>query len=189
MDEKLDKFFDKLGGFGLYQLFLSFTFLITFFGAYALIVMLSYLTKVPQQYFCTYEGSSEAQICTPADFCSDPTVTSYEPNMDLADSYYNWILKYDLHCASKMKIGIIGSVPFIGWVSTLLFIPRLADVYGRYKIILIGNIVQLLALTMTVFTRSFPLLIVGLLITGMTSSIRVQVSVLFMYENMSRANY
>ena len=170
-------------------MFLSFTFVLTITGVYVLVMMLSYLTKVPQEYFCTYEGSSESEICTPADFCSDPTVTSFEPNMDLADSYYNWILKFDLLCASKMKIGIIGSSPFIGWVSTLLFIPRLADVYGRYKIILIGNIVQLLALTMTIFTRSFPLLLVGLLTIGMTSTIRVQVSVLFVYENMSRANY
>ena len=93
--------------------------------------------------------------------------------MDLADSYYNWILKFDLHCASKMKIGFIGSSPFIGWVSTLLFIPRLSDVYGRYKIILIGNIVQLLGLALIVFSKSFPLLIVGLLTIGMTSTIRV----------------
>ena len=170
-------------------MFLSFTFVLTVTCVFGLLMMMSYLTKVPQEYFCTYEGSSESEICTPADFCSDPSVTSYEPNMDLADSYYNWILKFDLHCASKMKIGIIGSSPFIGWVTTLLWIPRLADVYGRYKIILIGNIVTLLALTMTVFTKSFPLLIASLITMGMTSTIRVQVQILFAYENMSRANY
>lgn len=52
--------------------------------------------------------------------------------MELDDSYNNWIERYDLHCASGFKIGLIGATPFIGWVITLTFLPRLSDaVFGR----------------------------------------------------------
>jgi len=189
LDENLDKLYERLGGFGRYQLFLSITYVFLNKSIMIMVLVLSFLTKVPREYYCTYEGSEETSICKPADFCQDDTVTSFEPNMDLPDSYNNWILKFDLTCASKMKIGMIAASPFVGWVTTLLFIPRLADVYGRYKMMFAGNLVTWSAFSLLIFTDSYHLLITGLFIMGMMSTIRVQVGVLYLYECLTRANY
>ena len=128
---------------------------------------------MPDEYYCTYVGSEESFLCKPEDFCDDPTVTSFEPNMELADSYDNWILKYDLTCSSKMSIGIIASSPFIGWVFTLTFIPRLADVFGRYRIMFVCNLITWAAFVLLMLTQSYAMLIVSLVTLGMTSTSRV----------------
>ena len=72
-------------------------------------------------------------MCTTDDFCNDDAgkYASYEPVMELNDSYNNWIMRYDLHCASGAKIGMIGSSFFLGWALTLMILPRVSDIYGR----------------------------------------------------------
>ena len=97
-----------------------------------------YLEIVPQEYFCVYEDSSDAVSCTPTEFCEDPTVVSYEPNMELSTSYYNFVQKYDLACASKTKMGMIAGSFYIGFVCTLLFLPRYSDAHGRRDLVTYG---------------------------------------------------
>ena len=115
---------------------------------------IAYLEKVPKEYFCVYKGEELGvnRICKPEDFCKDPNVLSYTPNMDLPDSYENWVGKLDLTCASGTKMGFIASAYFIGWISTLLFLPRLSDLYGRQKFLMIGNIVATFAYAGILFT-------------------------------------
>ena len=110
--------------------------------------------------------------------------------MELDDSYYNWILRYDLHCASGTKIGLIGAVPFIGWVSTLLFLPRLSDaLWGRQKMMIVGYLITLLAYTTLVISTTYTLLIASLFVIGAMATIRVQVSVIYLYETLTRNDY
>ena len=81
-------------------------------------------------------GSEEILYkCVPDDFCNDPNVISFKPNMALSDSYDNWVDRFDLTCASKSKIGLIGSAYFMGLICTMVFIPRVSDLYGRVKMI------------------------------------------------------
>ena len=83
--------FNKIGGFGLYQFLLTATYFCLNKSVMLILLSLSYLEKVPREYFCTYEGSDDPVSCKPADFCTDPKVLSYEPNMALEDSYVNWV--------------------------------------------------------------------------------------------------
>ena len=137
---------------------------------------------MPSEYLCTYEGSEKSQICVPEDFCTDPSVTSYEPNMELADSYYNLISYYDLACASKGEIGFITSSSFVGMTAALLFIPRLADVYGRYRIMFINNLFMTLALAVLLISDNYNVLIWCTFIFGATGTARLQVGALYLYE-------
>ena len=97
---------------------------------------LGFLEKVPDEYYCTYADSPNEEVsCKPEDFCDDLSVLSYRPNMDLDDSYTNWISHYELTCYSGGAIGLIASSYFIGWIVTLTFIPRISDLYGRKRLI------------------------------------------------------
>ena len=100
-----------------------------------MVLCMTFLEKMPREFFCVYQGSDEEQICVPEDFCKDSTVVSYKPNMELSDSYVNWISQFDLACASKTKMGLLGTAFFLGWLLTLTFVPRLSDLYGRNTII------------------------------------------------------
>jgi MFS family permease len=49
-------------------------------------------------------------------------------------SLKNWFTGLHLECVSKARIGLIGSTLFAGWALSAIFIPRMADIYGRKKI-------------------------------------------------------
>lgn len=144
---------------------------------------------MPDEYFCTYEGSEEAQSCQPDEFCTDPSVTSYEPNMELADSYNNFILKMDLTCASNMEIGLINSSVLIGTVLALPIIPRLADKYGRYKFMFAANLTGLFAIVLLMITDSYNVLILCFLLLGSSGVARVLVAAQYLYESLSKSDY
>lgn len=144
---------------------------------------------MPKEYFCIYEGSDEPVSCTPKDFCDNPDVVSYEPNWERSDSYDNWISRFDLHCAPKSKIGLIGSSYFSGWAFSLIFLPRLSDLFGRQKILMIGTTINFLAYTMLCLTHNYTILVTSMALFGMMSTIRVQVGVNYMYESVNRSTY
>lgn len=60
-------------------------------------------------------------------------------------------------CVPKWKIGLLGSSYFIGWVLTLLWIPRLADIYGRTKLIQIAMIIDFILFTILLMSKSLNL--------------------------------
>ena len=60
-------------------------------------------------------------------------------------SLHNWVQQYSLECVSNRRIGMIGSMHFIGWVLLLPVVPALADKYGRKWITCTGVVLQVLA--------------------------------------------
>jgi len=187
----VDTLLENSGGFGRFQWFITITYILVNKSTMLILMGMAFLTKVPEEYMCEYQGKEGSpEACKPADFCSDPSVVSYTPNMDLPNAYYNWVLRYDLHCASGTKIGLIGSAPFIGWVLTSTFLPRLSDVYyGRQRMMLFGYIVTFLTYTVMFTSTSYSVLIGCMFVMGLMATIRVQVSVMFLYEIFSRAQY
>ena len=98
------------------------------------LLSLSFGEKAPTEYFCQHvddEPGSELRNCQPADFCENSDFTSFQPDVSHKDYYDNLIGKFNLACASSNKIGLIGSSFFTGWIMTLVFVPRLADIFGR----------------------------------------------------------
>jgi len=57
-------------------------------------------------------------------------------------------------CESKFKIGLIGSMYFIGVVVTLIFIPALSDMFGRKVIFLVTHFIQIVAQIGFIFSSS-----------------------------------
>ena len=156
-------------------------------GINMIVYNLHYLEKVPQEYFCTYSNTpagAEPVSCKPEDFCDDPNLVSYEANMALDDSYDNLVGKLDLVCMSPGKIGFIGSSIFIGWFISLVFVPRLADLYGRKKLMIGGLLGIFLAYTVLMFTESYSLFVAAFFICGVLSTVRIQVCIIYMFENM-----
>ena len=138
-----------------------------------IMISLGFLEKVPNEYFCTYQDSPENEVsCKPVDFCKDPTVLSYRPNMELKESYINWISHYELTCTSGGYIGLIASSFFVGWIGTMVFVPRISDLYGRYRFIQIAMVFQLIGYALLFMTHSYTVLVTAMVIMGMCSTLR-----------------
>jgi hypothetical protein len=73
----------------------------------------------------------------------------------------------DLYCEDKWRIGLLGSMYFVGFVLSG-FILLLADVYGRKKMSIVGTFVSLIWVYGLFFTTEIELAYLWLFLTGLT---------------------
>ena len=87
-----------------------------------------------------------------------------------------------MECAPKAQFGLLGGTFFIGYSISSLFVPRLADLYGRRPVTLINLLAQVLLQCALVFSTSFTLSAILLLAMGLCASGRMQVSYVYLTE-------
>lgn len=79
----------------------------------------------------------------------------------------NLTRKLSLECISDTEMGLIGSCYFIGFMVGALFIPRLADIFGRRWIIIVGLACNVLGVLLIVFASSLGFIYAALIILGL----------------------
>jgi len=101
-------------------------------GNYFCIYGIGFLVQKPE-YCCTFSESGVSRdVCTQKNICRhDPRIQSWEIDWNSEKSLLNWHQTLDLMCSPEWKVGLLGSIYFIGFAATLLWVPRLADMYGR----------------------------------------------------------
>lgn len=95
----------------------------------------------------------------------------------------NWRQKLDLDlCTDIWKPSLIASTFFIGWALTLLWVPRLGDIYGRKQIfaVTMAFSVFLYAILMTTESLNVMILVSGLF--GMLTSVRENIGFIYLVE-------
>ena len=89
-------------------------------------------------------------------------------------------------CESELKIALIGSAFFLGWVSTLLWIPRISDLHGRKKVLTVGLMINFALYTGLIFVTNINLLIGIMFGLGAMRTFNYQLSFVYMIELMPR---
>ena len=181
-DEEYDKTLGRAGGCGIFQIFLFVSMLLNFSAVNFYSYNISFYELMPKQYLCVFSNSTQPIVCQPDQFCNNPDLVSYEVDYNSDGTLRNWATKMDFACESHFKIGLVGSSTFFGWVITLLFIPRLSDVYGRKWFFRGGMIVQAVAYTFIVLTKSINVLIACQFAIGLGSTARCQVGFIYFME-------
>ena len=72
----------------------------------------------------------------------------------------------DMLCESEMKIGLIGSMYFIGVVISTIIAPPLGDSYGRKWVVFVSNTLRVIGLVVIVATTSLYVVYVGEILVG-----------------------
>lgn len=98
------------------------------------------------------------------------------------ESLTNWVQQYDLACVKSSKIGLIGSIYFLGWVISLIILPRVADNFGRKWIYLGGMVLTVVVYTGVLLSNSVNFLIVLQLFGGIATGIRMSMGYVYMME-------
>ena len=96
-------------------------------------------------YLCFESDTSEWYQCTSEVFCEDSSikyVVDYTDRM----SFYNWIVQYNLECASESQLQIITSAFFFGYLLFAYHISRAGDTLSRKWTFLISQYVILASL-------------------------------------------
>ena len=82
-------------------------------------------------------------MCTKRDICNSALPhTDYRAVYD-EETFDNWVDKFELLCLEGYKIGLLGSLFFVGIATSTLFIPALADKYGRKGVTVVSWIIAL----------------------------------------------
>lgn len=92
-----------------------------------------------------------------------------------------------MQCAEKSKFGVLGMMIFIGWTCAAAIIPRLSDLYGRKKVYVINMLIQLVALLIMIFAKSYESMGSGLFLIGACSAGRWTVSYVYLMEFWTEA--
>lgn len=81
---------------------------------------------------------------------------------------HNWATKdkLNLYCEDGELIGLIGSMYFAGWVTSLLFVPAISDKKGRKWFPIVFTAIELVIFTYMYFTHSLTAIIVCMYIVG-----------------------
>ena len=126
----------------LFQVLIIAVYIVTANVAAPLLFGLSFLEKYPKRYECRDQATGEWRSCTREEICARGlSKDDYRPDTNDDEYFDNWVEKYDLTCEPKMKVGLIGSMYFIGLIVFITFIPPLSDRFGR-KWILVATLVQ-----------------------------------------------
>jgi len=85
-------------------------------------------------------------------------------------------------CEPEWKGGLLGSVLYFFWCVSLLFVPRLADKYGRRWIFLVARLCECLLYTVSMFTKDYYVML-GIMSTfGLAATGRLNISAVYLQE-------
>lgn len=106
---------------------------------------LSFLEKEPKHFECKDENG-EWKSCTKEEICSRGlSKDDYRADTNDDEYFDNWVEKYDLLCEPKMKVGLIASMYFIGLIVFIVFVPPLADRFGRKWVFIATLVISVIA--------------------------------------------
>ena len=89
-------------------------------------------------------------------------------------------------CEPRWKISLLVALYFVGWCTTLLWVPLLSDYFGRGKLTKLGNFINLLLYTVLLANQNFNIMLVTIFLFGVMSSIRLTISVPYFMELLPR---
>ena len=94
-----------------------------------------------------------------------------------------------MECSEKSAFGLLGSLIFLGWAFSSIWMSRLSDLYGRKPIYLTSYAMQTLAICALMFTTSFKVACAALFVLGMCCSGRWNVTYIYCFEFVTEEKF
>ena len=87
-------------------------------------------------------------------------------------------------CFPELKLGVISAIFCAGWCMTLLWLPRLGDIWGRKWMIVCNNFIGILLYIFLLKCQMLKKLSWILLAWGMFNSCRMNIGYMYLLELM-----
>lgn len=129
----LNEALKSAGGFGIFQYLMFSVFCLSFWCGGIIVYIIHFMEAQPT-YVCSYEAGfpqGKTFKCLPDDFCKPNTKLFHRVDWSNPESIKNYITDFHLECITKVELGLMGTVLFIGYTISCLILPRLADIKGR----------------------------------------------------------
>ena len=175
-----------MGGFGKYQLFICIIIILGMHSGALIAKAFPILERPPEEpngYICKNTTNPDKYPCSPSDFCGDPSI-KYEVNYNNSLNFYNLYTQYGLVCKKKFATGLLNTIGFFSVFLGCLFIPRLADLYGRKGVYMVSMICQVPVFLVLSVTHSLMLAYVAAFGFGLCTIGRISGGFLLLMEFM-----
>ena len=173
------KAFDLTGGFGMFQVILVISLFISFsfqgFISYNL-----YLFELEPEYTWQFHQNSTFAPCSARDRYDaiEWKLDESRNNLNLD----NWYTRLSFDTVPGWKIGMIGSVYFIGYIGGSLYFPRLADIHGRKPFVVIGAFLQSIWALLLFFSNSLEMIYFSMFMIGIASPLLSSIGYNYLIE-------
>lgn len=139
---------------------------------------------------CSLVASPEVPYtCFEQDFCGQQSTVNYWIDWENPMSLKNWSESIGLICRPGWQIGLLGSAAFGGWCSSLLWLPRFSDVYGRLRLFQLSCIVTTIMYVAIMFSKSYMVTLASIFMIGFFASLRVNVGWPYMLELIPKQSH
>ena len=118
--------------------------------------------------------------------CSTSDTYAFKPDPDAIDTLTNWVGQVDLYCTESFEMSVIGSMFFVGTFSGSFILPRMADIYGRKPLFLVGLSLYIIVVISLYFVKTLPLLYFLLFLGGISETGRYYVAYVYAIEFMPK---
>jgi MFS family permease len=103
--------------------------------------------------------------CVEADFCGANNI-KFQVDLESPYTLRNWSEQIGLICRPGWQVGLIGSVYFGGWCSTLLWLPGMSEWIGRKRMFVWSLVSYTVLWAIIMFTHSFKVFVVCFFLLG-----------------------
>lgn len=158
----------EAGGFGPWHLYSFVLCILIGCLSTTYIYTMPFLETKPQL-ICQKEDGSE-YFCDSTEICIGEEINSnikFKVDYDDDATIANWITQMDLYWIGKFKIGLFGSVYFLGFCFSGLIL-MLADKYGRKKLTIFGTALVMVWIITLYFCTNLDMAYVCIFFTGLS---------------------
>ena len=151
-------------------------------GAFVLYSM-AYFTKVPPL-LCQSVAGGQWTSCNSDLACDHQLTHAYKADPAAIDTLTNWVSELNLYCTKSISMSLIGSLFFTGTFIGSFLLPRLADIYGRKPLFLVGLSLYICVVIALFFTKSLSTLYFLMFMGGISETGRYYVAYVYTVEMM-----
>ena len=153
-------------------------------GAFVL-YSISYFTHIGPL-LCQATEGADWEECKKKVACDKGSTYAFKPDPDAVDTLTNWVGQVDLYCTESFEMSVIGSMFFVGTFSGSFILPRMADIYGRKPLFLIGLSLYIIVVIALYFVKNLFTLYFLLFLGGISETGRYYVAYVYAIEFMPK---
>lgn len=132
---------------------------------------------------CQNLAGDEWQACSHDTVCdSHDNNFQYRYNWNSDNTISNWITSMKLECEPGYKIGMIGSLYFLGFCIGAATLLRLADIKGRRPMLIFSMVSSTLVTFCFLITNSLTIAYILTFLNGMFLAVRIAVGYMCILE-------
>ena len=178
----IEEIYTKINGTGLFDWLVAFPVGLGYWMSLTYLIPFMIKFPTPLCHGINSEGGEYTFSWTREEICSPNYQSFYTYDSSSSSTYNNWITKLGLLCIEDFDLGLFGTFYIAGFVFSALTLLRLGDIFGRKRVLIIGNVVNFTLFILLFFATNVKVIYILLFWSGAIRMLAGSLSYLLMLE-------